>query len=180
MEQRTNLIIKNRPIKYILGSLFLLALSGFGILCLIKNWEKYNETVDVIESQVTITPIIATPSIKLFESFESINDGFLVEYDSKRKLLTENEESGKRYIFSNPLGNITVHAGKSWSWIVSDRIFTDKELVGEEKSYVYEITNQKVVDVEKGEMKYTIQCVHNTKKELKAECEKFLEAFKFI
>jgi len=94
--------------------------------------------------------------------------------------VVENEDSGKRYVFSSPLGNITVHTGNSWSWVNSGREFTDKLLVDGEKSYIYEISNQKIVDMEKGEMKYTIQCVHNASKTLKEECEKFLIDFKFI
>ncbi|MFA5025191.1 MAG: hypothetical protein WC503_01625 [Candidatus Shapirobacteria bacterium] len=260
MAERTNLITPNSPIKYILGSILLLAVSGVGIFWLIgQNKKQINEiTIPVITPtkailkakegefcgagpkgvvqcedglecnetgnittndngttlvkqgvggiceklknddtgtetkkttitpSLTTTPIVTltndevTPTIKLIEIFESKEDGFSVRYDSKRKLTVETEDSGKRYVFSNYLGNITVHTGKEWSWVNSGRTFTDTFLVGGEKSYVYDISNQKIIDIEKDDNKYTIQCVHNAKEELKKECQKFLEDFKFI
>lgn len=138
-------------------------------------------TTDVITKTATgSASTTVAPTLKFMENFESLEDGFLVKYDSKRKLLVENEESGKRYVFHNSLGNITVHVGKTWSWVSSGRIFTEGLLVDGVKSFVYEISNQKIVDVEKNDKKYTIQCVHNTQEILKTECEKFLEDFKFI
>lgn len=204
MAQRTNLITRNNPIKYVFASVLLLGISGIGIFWLFGNKENsknlitennsfVSPTIELIPTEkittqtarlstipTTIKNISASPSAETLISYENKENAFLVKYDSKRKLTTENEASGKRYIFSNPLGNITVHAGKSWSWVNSGRTFTDKLLVGGEKSYVYEISNQKIVDIEKGNLKYTIQCVHNTLKDLKNECEKFLQDFKFI
>lgn len=138
-----------------------------------------------IEANKKISPTkatettIATPTLKVYEIYKS-DEGFSVTYDGSRTVSKEDETSGKRYVFFSPLGNITVHVGRSWSWINPGRDFTDTLLVGGEKSSVYEISNQKIVDIEKGEMKYTIQCVHNAQKTLKTECDKFLKDFKFI
>lgn len=137
-------------------------------------------TPTVAKPTPTITTATATPSAETMTNYENKDDGFSVAYNSFRKLYVENEPSGKRYIFYSYSGNITVHAGKTWSWINPGRIFTDKLLVGGEKSFIYEISNQKIVDVEKGDKKYTIQCVHNAKKDLKTECDKFLADFNFI
>jgi hypothetical protein len=176
MTQRTNLITKHNPIKYILGSILLLAISGAGIV-----WIKEDKKDNMVEEEVvTITPTTVAPTVKLVESYESLDDGFTVKYDSKRKLVIENEESGKRYVFSNYSGNFTVHVGNRWSWISSERIFSDNLLIDGEKSYVYEISSQKIIDMERGDKKYTIQCIHNGKEELKTECQKFLENFEFI
>ncbi|HBP51539.1 MAG: hypothetical protein US68_C0010G0051 [Candidatus Shapirobacteria bacterium GW2011_GWE1_38_10] len=192
MTQRTNLTTKHNPIKYVLGSILLLTISGLGIVWMgqDKNESVIEETIVsktptvIIEKEelVTTATTVATivPTIKLIESYENPDDGFAVKYENKRKLLIENEESGKRFVFSNSLGNITVHVGKKWSWLTSERIYTDNLLIDGEKSYVYEISNQKIVDVEKNDNKYTIQCVHNGRTELKIECEKFLENFQFI
>jgi len=250
MSDRTNLNASSSPIKYILGSILFLTLSGIGIFWQIENNNEIKKSKDntakavitatptqivlatpteiiekakegefcgagpkgVIECETdlrcdesenikkengiegeiigrggicvkdtTITPTITvSPAIKTVENYVNNDDGFSVAYNSARKLYIENEDSGKRYIFYSYSGNITVHAGKTWSWINSGRIFTDKLLIDGEKSYVYEISNQKIVDIEKNNKKYTIQCVHNAKKELITECEEFLNNFKFI
>jgi len=221
MAERTNLITPNNPVKYILGSILLLALSGVGIFLIAGKTKKEMvevatptaiPTVPVIitptiviektevatetafltvtptltatptaTKAITITPTVSViPTIKLIESYENKVDGFSVRYDSKRKLVVENEEGGKRYVFSSSLGNITVHVGKVWSWKYPGRAYTDKQLIDGTNSSVYDISNQKLVDVEKGELKYTIQCVHNAKEILKTECQKFLEDFKFL
>lgn len=148
--------------------------------------------IEVSEESITITPTIATseamaspnavtsPTLKAIEVFESQEGGFGAKYKSTRKVYEENESSGKRYIFYSNNGNITVHAGNAWSWINSGRTFSETLLVGGEKTYIYEISNQKIVDLQKGDKKYTIQCVHNTVNELKIECDKFLADFYFI
>ena len=217
MAERTNLIVKENPLKYILGSLLLLVSSGIGIVLIGQNNNKkqINEsvlteekeslvtsepTIEIVPTEkiasesnkISVSPTIkiatatatkaisATPSIKALESYENLEAAFACKYESKRKLIVEKEASGTRYVFANQAGNITVHTGKSWSWLSSGRTFSDKLLIDGEKSSVYEISNQKIVDVEIGDQKYTIQCVHNAIKELKIECEKFLEDFKFI
>jgi len=217
MSDRTNLNASSSPIKYILGSILFLTLSGIGLFWLVqrKQESEYKKAViisatptettlvtpTVVAAKITTTSaettkktatvtttlittptatIVATATPKTIESYVNNDDGFSVAYNSARKLYIENEDSGKRYIFYSYSGNITVHAGKTWSWINSGRIFTDKLLIDGEKSYVYEISNQKIVDIEKNNKKYTIQCVHNAKKELITECEEFLNNFKFI
>lgn len=216
MAERTNLIVKDNPLKYILGSILLLLGSGVGIVLIGQNNSKQNKkevlieenknvvsivpTIEVVPTEkiatesnkISISPTIkiatatatkaisARPSVKTLESYENAEAAFACKYESKRKLIVEKEASGTRYVFANQTGNITVHTGKSWSWVSSGRTFSDKLLVDGEKSSVYEISNQKIVDIEKGDNKYTIQCVHNAIKELKSECDKFLEDFKFI
>lgn len=144
-----------------------------------SNTIKISPTIKIATATAT-KAISATPSVKALESYENTEAAFACKYESKRKLIVEKEASGTRYVFANQSGNITVHTGKSWSWVSSGRTFSDKQLIDGEKSYIYEISNQKIVDIEIGDQKYTIQCVHNAIKELKSECEKFLEEFKFI
>ncbi|HWS48446.1 MAG TPA: hypothetical protein VN174_00165 [Candidatus Methanoperedens sp.] len=244
MSERTNLNISEKPRKYVIGSIFLLILSGIGLFVLNEvNKKEMNKNVNnqitkekakegefcgagtsgVVEcvtgltcqelngesdslgikrnnigaggicrkindatksfessSSASETTLTLVPSINLIENFESNEDKFGVKYEGKRKMYEENEISGKRYIFYSSSGNITVHVGKTWSWINSGREFTDSLLVGGEKSYIYEISNQKIVDLEKNDKKYTIQCVHNAITDLKTECDKFLEDFYFI
>ena len=224
MSDRTNLIAPNRPIKYILGSMILMALSGMGMFWLTEQSKKEAEikenlanlkpttavlpkptAIEISEEStaatsmltpkltVTVAPTIvtseaiaspsgkvATPTPKPIEEFKSITDGFGAKYKGTRKIYEENESSGKRYIFYSYGGNITVHVGKTWSWLNSGRTFSETLLVGGQKTYVYEISNQKIVDLEKGDKKYTIQCVHNAVTDLKTECDKFLADFYFI
>jgi len=202
MSERTNLNISEKPTKYIVGSILLLVLSAIGVFVL-NEWSKKEVKKDLVDNQIinekvkveeetnesTEIPEFSpgasesttlVPSVNLVESFENSMGKFGVKYDGKRKVYEENEISGKRYVFFSPSGNITVHVGKTWSWINSGREFTDSLLIGGEKSYVYEITNQKIVDIEKDEDKYTIQCVHNALQEIKEECEKFLSDFYFM
>lgn len=206
MAERTNLITPDNPLKYILGSILLLALSGIGMFWLTVQSKKETkikenlvnlkpttvlspkptiievseELTDMLAPTTATSEGVATPSPKLVEEFKSMADGFVAKYKGTRKMYEENEISGKRYIFYSSSGNITVHVGKTWSWINSGRVFTDSLLVGGEKSYIYEISNQKIVDIEKGDKKYTIQCVHNAVTDLITECDKFLADFYFI
>jgi hypothetical protein len=192
MPKRSNLDSRENPIKYILGALLLLAISGIGIFYLTSESAKHSTEQNVVEKILptvtvevltTISPTAAktvTPTPKAIENFVSTDEGFSVDYNGERKQYQENEGSGKRYIFYSTLGNITVHVGKSWSWLYPERTFTDDLLVSGEKSFVFENKEQKIVDVEKNNRKYTIQCVHNGSQKLKTECDKFLVDFKFI
>lgn len=196
MAERTNLIVKDNPTKYIVGSIILFIISLGGIYFLltetkevpiqdVKEVEIPTPTIQIVikptQAEVLETvEISVTPTTEQMKTYENKEEGFAVTYDGKRKVVVENEKSGKRYVFSNSMGNITVHVGKTWSWISSGRVFSNDLLVGGEKSFVYEISNQKIVDVEKDENKYTIQCVHNAKIDLKNECDKFLGDFEFI
>lgn len=221
MAERTNLITKDNPMKFIVGSVLLLTVSGLGIFWLLQNKKETitnsNEvlkisitptaTITLIPTEIeeknvatisgtkvstaTATPSLivsptasiettVTPTVASIESFESKDDGFSVKYSSLRKLYQDTEGSGKRYTFYSYSGNIAVHVGNNWSWINPGRNFSDKQLIDGHNSAIYEISNQKLVDIDKDELKYTIQCIHNGKKALKDECEKFLEDFKFI
>jgi hypothetical protein len=138
-------------------------------------------TPTIATNEAMATPsVMTTPTPKAIEIYESKQGGFIVKYKGTRKIYEENESSGKRYIFYSYSGNITVHVGNSWSWLNSGRTFSEALLVDGEKTYVYEISNQKIVDLQKNDKKYTIQCVHNDLDELKAECDKFLTDFSFI
>lgn len=221
MAQRTNLNTKESPIKYILGSVLLLATSGIGIFYLVGNTKKENIVSEKLKTTITpteaviptveITPTIkiatgtatitktaspsakvtanptvkiasvsATPTLAAILTFSNKNDGFSVQYNSQRKVYTDKEDSGNRYTFYSNKGNFAVHVGKSWSWLYSDRNYSNGLLVDGVNTFVYEISNQKIVDFEKGDLKYTIQCVHNGLKELKTECDEFIKSFRFI
>ncbi|MBU1117639.1 hypothetical protein KKD37_01615 [Patescibacteria group bacterium] len=196
MAQRTNLTTKSRTGKYILGFIFLSLLSVGGIYWLSSNKNKVEVPIEREEIAVTPATVVeeeaeaekvekevaplATPTAKLIEEFRSESDAFAVSYKGSRKLYQDTESSGRRYTFYDYAGNIVVHVGKSWSWLYPERTYTDKLLVDGENSFVYEISNQKIVDVEINGLKYTIQCIHNSKEDLKTECEEFIENFKFI
>lgn len=207
MSQRTNLINKRKPTAYILGSILLWAMSGLGIIWIVGSNEEKKEIAEVVEEKIsptaTVVPTVKiatdsgkisiTPTTKIASAtatlapteiedkiFESETDKFRVVYENKRKLYQDTEESGNRYTFFHQTGNIAVHVGKKWSWINPGRTYSNTLLVDGVQSSVYEISNQKIVDFEKNDLKYTIQCIHNTKKELKEECEEFIKNFKFI
>lgn len=205
MAERTNLISQNNSKKYIFGSIFLIILAIGGIVWLsqekkvetevveqeseeisatpteiieeIKETNKTTGTVTIVPTKKVVTP---TTEVKKIESFKSETDLFEVLYSGKRKLYQDNEGSGRRYTFYDYNGNITVHVGANWSWVYPERVYDDKLLVDGQKTFIYEISNQKIIDFEKNNKKYTIQCVHNGKTEIKNECQKFVEDFKFI
>ncbi|MFA6007860.1 MAG: hypothetical protein WC784_04440 [Candidatus Shapirobacteria bacterium] len=210
MAQRTNLNTKENPIKYILGSILLLIISGIGIFYLANNNKnqiseslgptvtptekilvtptiEITPTIEATKSvKLTVTPTIkvasvsATPTLVALLTFSNKSDAFSVQYKSQRTVYSDKEESGNRYTFYSPKGNIAVHVGKSWSWVYSDRNYSNGLLVDGVNTFVYEISNQKIVDFEKGDLKYTIQCVHNGIAALKTECDAFIKSFKFI
>jgi hypothetical protein len=187
MPKRSNLDSRENPIKYILGTVLLLVISVTGVFYLTSDNKKKSAKQTDVEKilpiptiEVLVSPMATTPTPKAIENFTNVEAGFSVDYNGERKQYQENEGSGKRYIFYSTLGNITVHVGKSWSWLYPERTFTDDLLVSGEKSFVFENKEQKIVDVEKNNKKYTIQCVHNSSQKLKTECDKFLTDFKFI
>lgn len=205
MSQRTNLISKQKVTGYILGSVFLWLLSGLGIIWIVGSKEENKERENIVEEKIapTITAIptekiasesattiseiedktasvSATPVMNKNKIFEDKVDGFRVTYENKRQVYQDTEESGNRYTFYHHSGNIAVHVGKKWSWLYPGRTFTTDLMVSGTNSSVYEISNQKIVDFEKNELKYTIQCVHNAKEELRKECEEFVKNFEFI
>lgn len=198
MAERANLNNNNGKGKYIWGMIMLWILSGAGIWWLSNKENPQKRESEIVvenkntmpESLITVSPeptialsptkTEATPSVKTKEEFRSEEEAFWVSYDSRRRLYQTTEASGKRFTFYSYDGNITVHTGNKWSWVYPERNFSEALLVDGEKSFVYEMETQKIIDVERGEKKYTIQCVHNDKIELKEECEEFVKNFKFI
>jgi len=196
MAERTNLIPQHNPTKYILGSILLTILTVSGVLWLGKD--KSEEIVkkevekeiaveqkEEVAAEITVieTPTVAAlPTIEenIIKTFQSDNDFFKVEYEGKRKLYQDNENGGQRYTFYDKSGNITVHVGNNWSWTYPERIYSEALQVDGQDTFVYETSNQKIVDFEKNNKKYTIQCVHNKVEAIKEECQKFMDNFKFI
>jgi len=111
-------------------------------------------------------------------NYTSDTDKFSVVYQSLRKLYQDTEASGNRYTFYLTSGNIAVHVGTQWSWINPNRQFSSDFLVSGLPTFVYGISTQRIVDVEAGQTKYTIQCVHNARQPLIEECDQFLKDFK--
>ncbi|MBP6891365.1 hypothetical protein KBB92_00300 [Candidatus Shapirobacteria bacterium] len=204
MTERTNLVEKNNQSKYLILAVILLILTAGGIFFLISrknavmvNEEKQkpqiiiptlsrpsptpiiNETI-IIPTGTMIASEAAKPTLNNELSYANPEYNFFVTYNNKRKLYPEKETSGERFNFYSNEGSITVHAGEKWSWEYPLRDFTNTILVDGVNSFVYEIEKQKLVDFENGKFKYTIQCIHNAKKELIEECNKFVTNFKFL
>ncbi|MFA5749983.1 MAG: hypothetical protein WC895_02045 [Candidatus Shapirobacteria bacterium] len=132
-----------------------------------------------IKPTLTPTPT-SSPSAKL--NFSSYDDGFSILYNSTRKLYQDKETSGNRYTFTNIAGNFAIHVGLNdkWAWTNSDRQFSDSFLVAGKSTFRYDISTQTIVDLQSNGKNYTIQCIHNGKDTLKAECEQFLKDFQLI
>lgn len=130
-----------------------------------------------------ITPT-ATPTTAISEilNFKSDTDGFSIDYSSSRKLYQDTESTGNRYTFYNSAGNFAVHVSSSgtWSWTNPDRNFNADLIVSGQNTYRYDISTQTIVDLQSSDKNYTIQCVHNGKSTLKAECETFIQSFKLL
>ncbi|MCL4384151.1 hypothetical protein M1116_01745 [Patescibacteria group bacterium] len=118
-----------------------------------------------------------TPATRVYRNDD---DHFTVTYKSSRQLYEEKVGTDKRHVFYNSLGNITVHVGSGWSWTYPNREFSDSYLVSGQPAFVYNISTQKLVDFQKGDLDYTVQCVHNGRQALIAECDQFLKDFKFL
>ncbi len=129
-----------------------------------------------------ITKIIspsATPTSTIV-TLNSEDEKFSVNYQSSRKLYSEVESGGHRYTLYSPEGNITIHAGSAWSWSHPDRQFTSNTRVSGQDTFVYEVSNQTLIDFQKSSFFYTIQCVHFGSSQIKAECQQFLRDFKLL
>lgn len=111
-------------------------------------------------------------------NYQSPSDGFQATYSSLRKLYQDTEFSGNRYTLYLSSGNIAVHVGTQWSWTNPNRQFSSDFLVAGQPTFVYGISTQRIVDIEAGNTKYTIQCVHNARQPLIEECDQFLKDFK--
>lgn len=124
----------------------------------------------------TLKPASSIPTISTFTNSEN---NFSINYLSNRKLYSDKEKFGDRYTFYNTLGNFAVHVTPSgtWSWINSGRNFNSNFIVAGQNTYRYDISSQTIVDIQTGSKNYTIQCVHNGRKDLKLECEEFIKSF---
>jgi cytoskeletal protein RodZ len=129
----------------------------------------------------TATPTSATSSNSL-QTFTSDKDGFSIDYSTTRKIYQDTESVGNRYTFYLSSGNFAVHVGLNgqWSWTNPDRQLDENSLVAGQPSFRYDIAAQTIVDVQYNNKNYTIQCVHNGNKTLKAECESFISSFKLL
>jgi len=140
----------------------------------------------------TVTPTISSTGLTTYSSAE---DGFSVEYSSKRKIYQDKDtalydpdgnlssaSTGNRYTFYLSTGNFAVHvtSGDLWAWKNNARQFDSNSLVAGKSSYRYDIASQTIVDIQSGNKNYTIQCVHNGNAALKTECEAFISSFKLL
>lgn len=135
-------------------------------------------TPTVVKKQVggQITP---TPT-ETQQIYVAANDGFSVIYKSNRTIIKDSIGGVNRYTFYDIRGSMAVHVSNNWSWSHPNRSFNNNYLVDNHNTFVYEISDQKIIDVENGEKKYTIQCVHNGLKDLVNECNAFAKSFKFM
>ena len=129
-----------------------------------------------LKSEISITP---TP---ISSNYSSSTDGFSIVYSSFRKLYQDKETSGNRYTFYSNSGNFAVHVGlnNQWAWTTPDRNFSGNLVLSGQNTYRYDTDSQTIVDIQYNNKNYTLQCVHNGKSTLKAECETFLQSFKLI
>ena len=132
-----------------------------------------------IKPTISPTPT-SSPSAQL--NFSSSEDGFSIIYNSARKLYQDKESTGNRYTFYSISGNFAVHVAPSgtWSWTNSDRSFSQSFIVSGQSTFRYDIATQTIVDLQSSTKNYTLQCVHNGKESLKAECEIFLKSFQLL
>jgi len=150
-----------------------------------------------VTPKITTTPILtptptptATPitGIEPDEStpteltFSSSTDGFSIIYNSYRKLYQDKETSGNRYTFYSNSGNFAVHVGlnNQWAWTTPNRNFSGNLVISGQNTYRYDTDAQTIVDIQYNSKNYTLQCIHNGKATLKAECETFLKSFKLL
>ncbi len=188
MSERRDLVIKNNKKGYVIGILILLTLSVVGIWWLKKDQKPtiVNKVEGVTESllpspMAEATPIeIITPTEIPNGNLRSEEDGFIVSFSPDRKLYEIKESSGNRYTLYRNDSTITIHAGGKWSWVHPGREFNSSLLVASKPTFVYQTTDQKLVDLENGTMRYTIQCVHNGLSAAKVECEQFLGDFRLL
>ncbi|MBU1130411.1 hypothetical protein KKE45_03790 [Patescibacteria group bacterium] len=123
----------------------------------------------------------STPTEPYLKTFYSDIDKFEVTYLSTRQLYEDKGTDSNRYVFVRTEGNnFVVHVGRSWSWIHPDRQFTDDQIISGLNTFRYDTRVQTVVDLQKDDFKYTLQCVHNGIDSLKSECQDFIQSFKLI
>ncbi len=128
----------------------------------------------------SVTPTDLPTPTPITKIYQNIVDNFKVTYKSNRQVYEEKYSAGNRHVFFNSDGNITVHVGTDWSWTNPDRNFTPDLLVSGQPTFVYSTATQKIVDFQKNNVDYTVQCVHNGLKSLMNECDQFMRDFKFL
>jgi hypothetical protein len=125
--------------------------------------------------------LIPTPISNLID-YKNTDDGFSVQYSSKRKFFQDTESSGNRYTFYSSSGNFAIHVASSgnWAWTNPDRKFTSDLIVAGKNTFRYDISTQTIVDLQSDTKNYTLQCVHNGNASLKSECESFIQSFQLL
>lgn len=113
------------------------------------------------------------------QTFTDNTSTFTVKYSSSRTLYEDKTNTANRYTFYSLAGSIALHVGPDWSWQHPGREFTPIFKIDGQDTFRYDINLQTIVDIQKDDKKYTIQCVHNAKEELKEECAQFFDSFKF-
>ncbi len=189
------MVIKNNKKGYVVGTLILLVLSVVGIWWLKKDQKPtiVNKVEDVAVEEIApteslvpspmaeATPIeIITPTEIPNGILRSERDGFEVSYQPDRTLYETTEGSGKRYTLYRSDSTIAIHVGEKWSWIHPGREFGSDFLVASQPTFVYQTTDQKIVDFETETKKYTIQCVFGTQGDAITECDQILKDFKLF
>jgi len=109
--------------------------------------------------------------------------GFTVKHSNARQIIEDtNSKAGNRVVFWLNSGlNFIIHVGEEWSYENPERV--EEAYTSTPVGIAYEFVgdpNQKILDFEKGEMKYTIQCVHQEDESVIEECNDFLTSFAFI
>jgi len=134
----------------------------------------------VVCAKPTLVPtVILTPTLT---TYTNTDDGFSIDYLSNRKVYQDTEDSGQRYTFYLYGANFAIHvsSGDQWAWVTPNRDFSGNFLVSGLNTYRYDISSQTIVDLSYSGKNYTLQCVHNGKESLKAECEEFIQSFQFL
>lgn len=130
---------------------------------------------------ITPTKSITSSPVSLKE-YSNSTDGFSISYSSSRVFTQDTEASGNRYTFSSSVGNFAVHVSSSglWAWTHPDRQFSTNFTISGQPTFRYDIAAQTIIDLQSSDKNYTIQCVHNSKDSVKAECEAFIASFKLL
>lgn len=129
---------------------------------------------------ITSSPTMAPPVPTTTPEYYTLNNpqyNFTLSYSSRRRLYEDPENSGVRFTFYSPSGNIALHVGPDWSWQHPGRQFNSDTYVSGHQAFVYKTTNQTIIDFESGDIKYTIQCVHNSQEIKIQECTQFTTSF---
>jgi hypothetical protein len=157
---------------YIIAGIILIGLSilGFWWLKDTKNISTGDEESIVIptsssktNAKPTIKPTLVPtikPSLSYNGHLKVVEDGFEAFFAKNREVYKEYESTGVRYPLWRKDSIITVHVSRgNWCWLHPGRNFSSTEKVAGRETFVYNISSQKLVDVENNGKKYTIQCL---------------------